>query len=189
MKIISIDSKNAITQARDILAAGGVIVYPTDTIYGFGVDAKNEKAIHRLNSAKDRKGPISVMAPNKLTALSWANISDKDVKQMESKLGGYTTIIYPVKNGIVSTSILGKNNTLGVRIPDHKFCNTLSALFTNPITTTSVNKHGSIPLNNPELIMNEFGHEIDLLIDQGNLEGNQRSVMFKLDHSDLIQIR
>ncbi|MFQ6677876.1 MAG: L-threonylcarbamoyladenylate synthase [Fidelibacterota bacterium] len=189
MNIVSKESNNAITQACDILVSGGIIVYPTDTIYGFGVDAKNDNAIHKLNRIKGRQQAISVLAPDKKTALSWGNLSIENSKLIENRLGGNTTVIFSVKDAIVSPLILGENNTLGVRIPHHKFCNTLSSFFTNPITTTSVNKHGSVPLNNPELIIQEFEDNIGLLIDGGNLEGNQRSAMFKLDCGELIQIR
>ncbi len=189
MNIIHIESTDAAMKAFDILKSGGVIVYPTDTIYGFGVDAKNDTAIKKLNKIKGRRQSISVLTPDKKTALSWANISAEEKEQIEDKLGGNTTVIFPVKEGIVSPLILGKDNTLGVRIPHHKFCNTLSSMYTNPITTTSVNKHGAFPLNDPDIIINIFGHDIDLLIDGGNLEGNQSSVVFKLDHGELIQIR
>lgn len=189
MNIVNIKSAEAVSNAFDILENGGVIVYPTDTIYGFGVDAKNDAAINKLNNIKGRQQPISVLAPDKKTALSWANISAEEKEPIKNKFGGNTTVIFPVKDGVVSPIILGKNNTLGVRIPHHKFCNNLSSMASNPFTTTSVNKHGSFPLNDPNIIMNIFGHDIDLLIDGGNLRGNQGSVVFKLDHGELIQIR
>lgn len=189
MNIVNIKSAEAVSNAFDILENGGVIVYPTDTIYGFGVDAKNDAAIQKLNHIKGRKQPTSVLAPDKKTALSWANISVEEKEPFKDKLGGNTTVIFPVKDGIVSPMILGKDNTLGVRIPHHKFCNTLSSMVSNPFTTTSVNKHGSLPLNDPDIIIKIFGHDIDLLIDGGNLEGNQSSIVFKLYHGALIQIR
>jgi L-threonylcarbamoyladenylate synthase len=189
MNIINIESADAVMKAFDILDRGGVIVYPTDTIYGFGVDAKNDAAINKLNLIKGRQQSISVLAPDKKTALSWANVSHEEKESIEDKLGGNTTVIFPVKNGIVSSIILGKDNTLGVRIPHHKFCNTLSSIPPNPYTTPSVKNHGSFPLNDPDIIINIFGHDIDLLIDGGNLEGNQSSVVFKLDRGELIKIR
>jgi len=189
VNIIKVESAEAVKKALDILERGGVIVYPTDTIYGFGVDAKNDGAINKLNNIKGRQQSISVQAPDKKTALSWANISDEDKEPIKNKLGGKTTVIFPVKDGVVSPMVLGKDKTLGVRIPHHKFCNTLSSKVLNPFTTTSVNKHGSVPLNDPDTIISLFGNDIDLLIDGGNLGGNQGSVVFKLDHGELIQLR
>ena len=57
---ISVSNSNAIQEAKIIVQNGGTIVYPTDTLYGFGVDATNEKAINNLNRIKKRTGPISV---------------------------------------------------------------------------------------------------------------------------------
>ena len=68
---IQADSDNAIQAAGNAILYGGVIVYPTDTLYGFGVDARNESAIQRLNKIKRRSAPMSVIAPNASTVLSW----------------------------------------------------------------------------------------------------------------------
>ena len=62
MKLISVNDKNAISFASDIIINGGIIVYPTDTLYGFGVDARNSSAIKKLNEIKKRETPISVIA-------------------------------------------------------------------------------------------------------------------------------
>ena len=75
---IQADSDNAIQAAGNAILYGGVIVYPTDTLYGFGVDARNESAIQRLNKIKRRSAPMSVIAPNASTVLSWTDISYED---------------------------------------------------------------------------------------------------------------
>jgi len=146
-----------------------VIVYPTDTLYGFGCDAKNESAIQKINSIKGRISPMSVLAPNKETASSWMNISELDKKNVLEILGGSTTVIISVIDEVVSNSITGDKQTLGMRIPDHDFCQKLSHAYPNPITTTSVNRTRQEPLTNPEKILSEFAHEIDFL--DGNADG------------------
>jgi len=189
--MITIDAinKDAVSTALKIIGNGGIIIYPTDTIYGFGVDATNNDAIDKLNEIKRRSGPISVLAPNQKTALNWSDISNDDINLIKPKLKRLTTIIFPVKNGIVSPKILGNNYSLGVRIPDHPFCNELSTLYPNPITTTSVNRHGSVALNNPKSILKEFRTEVDLFINSGHIIGNKESSIFKLEHGKLIQLR
>ena len=126
VKIIYWKNKTAVEMACSVLNNGGVIVYPTDTLYGFGCDAKNESAIEKINAIKGRKAPMSVLAPNRKIAAKWMNISQNDKNIVLEKLGGFTTIIVPVKVGITSPSITGNNHTLGLRIPDHKFCQKLS---------------------------------------------------------------
>ena len=176
VKIIYWENETAVELACSILNNGGVIVYPTDTLYGFGCDAKNESAIEKINALKGRKAPMSVLAPNRKIAAKWMNISQNDKNIVLKKLGGSTTIIVPVKGGITSPSITGDKQTLGVRIPDHNFCQKLSKTYPNPITTTSVNRTRQEPLTNPEKILSEFSGEIDLIIEDGIIEGSGSTI-------------
>ena len=175
-KILYWENEIAVEMACSVLKNGGVIVYPTDTLYGFGCDAKNESAIEKINTMKGRKAPMSVLAPNIEIAAKWINIPKHDKNIILEKLGGATTIIVPVKFGITSPSITGDNDTLGLRIPDHKFCQKLSEIYPNPITTTSVNRTKQTPLTNPEKILSEFTREIDLIIDDGIIEGSGSTI-------------
>ena len=176
IKIIHWENETAVEMACSVLNNGGVIVYPTDTLYGFGCDAKNESAIEKINTIKGRKAPMSVLAPNIEIAAKWMNISKHDKNNVLGKLGGPTTIIVPVNLGITSPSITGDKQTLGVRIPDHKFCQKLSEAYPNPITTTSVNRTRQEPLTNPEKILSEFSREIDLIIEDGIIEGSGSTI-------------
>ena len=186
---VLLNSKNALQAAGNAILFGGVIVYPTDTLYGFGVDARNENAIKRLNAIKGRTGPMSVIAPDVNTVLNWTNISYQDWEMVKKFLRGPTTIILPVKKGIVHSSILGKDGTLGIRIPSHSFGPELTSKLGFPITTTSVNKTYENPLNNPKDIIQKFDGEFDLLIDDGNLPKAKGSTIYKLEKSKLIIIR
>ena len=176
IKIIHWENETAVEMACSVLKNGGVIVYPTDTLYGFGCDAKNESAIGKINTIKGRKAPMSVLAPNLAIAAKWMNIPKHDKNNVLGKLGGPTTIIVPVNVGITSPSITGDKQTLGVRIPDHKFCQKLSEAYPNPITTTSVNRTRQKPLTNPEKILSEFSREIDLIIEDGIIEGSGSTI-------------
>ena len=177
-----------IIKACEILKNGGLIVYPTDTIYGIGCDAKNDKAIKKINNLKGRKSPISVLAPNKHTAMQWITVEKIYHKMISKKLGSASTIIAPVKNGIVSKLIMGEKNSLGIRIPENNFCYQLSNSYPNPITTTSVNRTGQPPLTNPNQIQNEFGNKIDLIINAGIIEGKS-SKIYLFNKNKLKQIR
>ena len=176
IKIIHWENETAVEMACSVLKNGGVIVYPTDTLYGFGCDAKNESAIEKINTIKGRKAPMSVLAPNIEIAAKWMNISQNDKNIVLEKLGGSTTIIVPVKIGITSPSITGDKQTLGVRIPDHNFCQKVSKAYPNPITTTSVNRTKQEPFTNPEKILSEFSREIDLIIEDGIIEGSGSTI-------------
>lgn len=174
--------------ACSILALGGIIVYPTDTIYGFGCDAKNDYAIKKLNSIKRRKGPMTVLCPNTKTGLKWMLLPEKEKINAKIKLHQNNTIIAPVKKNIVSNLITGKNQTLGIRISNHPFCTKLTQAYSGPITTTSVNRSGSNPHTNPDIIEKNFSNEINLLIQDGIIN-KSASKIYLFDNNKWINIR
>ena len=180
----------AVEKSINILKKGGVIVYPTDTLYGFGVDANNNYAIERINKLKNRHSPMSVIACRFKQATSLTNIKEKDIEIAKKILNSSSTLILDAKKNIVSNKILGKNNTtLGVRIPKHKYCYDISKDYDKPITTTSVNRNGEQPLNDPKSISKIFGEGIDLLIDGGKLRKSTGSKIYELKGSQAIRIR
>ena len=180
----------AVEKSINILKKGGVIVYPTDTLYGFGVDANNNYALERINKLKNRQSPMSVIACRFEQAMSWTNIKEKDIEIAKKILNSSSTLILDAKKNIVSNKILGKNNTtLGVRIPKHKYCYDISKEYNKPITTTSVNRSGEQPLNDPKSISKIFGASIDLLIDDGKIKKSAGSKIYELKESQAIRIR
>jgi len=187
-KLIKINSSSAALRACDVMHRGGIIAYPTDTIYGFGCDSKNETAIKKLNKLKNRSGPISVIAPNRKTAIDWMNIKVNQKNKIKNKLINGTTVIATAKKNICSNLIMGSGNTLGIRIPKHNFCKELSSLFPNPITSTSANINGKNPHIRAEDISDEFQDNIDLIIDGGIINGSG-SKIFLLDNDVWKQLR
>ena len=176
MKRISSDTRETINAVCDVLSKGNVVVYPTDTLYGFGGDAANGDAIKKINQIKGRTAPLSVLAPDRSTALSWMKLTEDEKILVSKKLGGASTIIVPVFKDIVHSSITGEYNTLGIRIPYHSFCQQLARKFGGPITTTSVNRTGDPPMTDPNHIYSEFKHEVDLLIDDGIISGRGSAI-------------
>ena len=189
MNIVSLKDKKAITDAMSVILNRGIIVYPTDTLYGFGVDARNKLAIKKLNDIKKRETPISVISWSIKMVASWSNINDAELKIAENVLRESNTIIIPVNNNVVHKSILADDGSLGIRVPNHSFPIELCKQLGFPITTTSVNRAGKDPLNDPELIRKEFGDEIDLIIDAGKMPDSKGSSVYKLDNSKLKMIR
>ena len=175
-KILNWKNKNALEKATQTIINGGILVYPTDTIYGFGVDASNIDAINKLNTLKNRKGPISVIATDKQVVSNWINIPDNEKEFALQSLSPYKTIIFPVINNVVNDLILGENNSLGIRIPDHSFCNLLANKCNIPITTTSVNRSGELPKKNCKEIFDSFQDDVDLIIEDGELNGSASSI-------------
>ena len=187
--IVNCNSLNAIVIAQKVILDGGIIVYPTDTLYGFGVDARNKVAITKLNSIKRRKSPMSVIMHDKNMVLSCIDIPKKYHYTINKYLKGKSTIILQVKSGVVHPDILGDKHSLGIRIPDHNFGPKLCKRLGFPITTTSVNRTGETPLNEPNKIIKEFDGEFDLLIDDGIIQNSRGSTIYKFENSRIKVLR
>ena len=179
---------NALKAAIDIVLAGGVLVYPTDTLYGFGVNATDMHAINKLNLLKKRRGPMSVLASDKNTVAGWMDLSTHHIQEALNILGESNTVIVPINPGVVHDTILGIGHSLGIRIPNHPFCKALSSSCTIPITTTSVNSSGEPPLEIPNDISMTFGDKIDLIIEDGRIFGDA-STIYQYKDGDFIIIR
>ena len=186
--ILNWDDNRALKQAKKIIIEGGIIVYPTDTLYGFGVDATNENSINQLNKLKNRNGPISVIAPDKNVVSTWIDIPTNEKDKALENLTPHRTIIYPVCKEVVNSLILGPNCTLGIRIRAHPFCISLAKQCNVPITTTSVNRKGEFPKSNTNDILESFGNSIDLIIDDGKLSGPASSI-YKYQSGSLNKLR
>jgi len=186
---VNCKSKKALLIAQKVILDGGIIVYPTDTLYGFGVDARNKLAIARLNKIKRRKSPMSVIMHDKNMVLSCIDIPQKHHYKINKYLKAKSTIIIQVKSGVVHPDILGDNKSLGIRIPDHNFGPILCKRLGFPITTTSVNRTGNMPLNDPNKIIKAFDGEFDLLIDDGIIQNSRGSTIYKFENSRIKVLR
>ena len=189
MKYINIDDMNAIDIASKVIQDGGLIAYPTDTLYGLGGDARNAQAIKKINLIKNRKTPISVIVWSLEVAASWTLASKKEFDKASTFIKESSTVILPVKNHIVHPSILADDGTLGLRMPHCDFPIALCAKLGFPITTTSINRTGQPPLSDPKLIKEQFDYEIDLIIDAGIIPNGKASTIYKLTNSKFSIIR
>ena len=95
---------------------------------------------------------MSVIAANFEQLLSWTIVSDIELDLVNENIGEKTTFILPAVEGVIHGSILGPDNTIGIRIPTHPFGPDLVAKIGYPITSSSVNRHGNKPLNNPTTV-------------------------------------
>ena len=164
--IYNINDKNSKYIAANLIKNGEIIVYPTDTIYGFGVDASNSQAIEKLNQLKNRGNPYSIIVETINMLKSYADISnnlEEHIKQFVP--GPYTFILNKKYNKNLSDFISLNLKTIGIRIPDHIFPINIVALTKIPIVTTSVNVHKSKSINTAKEIINKF-QDINIFYDE-----------------------
>ncbi len=182
-------NEKAVLEASEILKSGGIIIYPTDTLYGFGCDAKNDTAIKRINSIKNRTAPMSVIANSKKVVKEWLNVTSILQDEIVNMLNDGKTIIVPVKINVASKLICGLNNNLGIRIPNHPFCKKLTRIYPNPVTTTSVNRTKNPPMTDPLKIYETFRRDVDLIIEDGIIKGKGSTINLLKDDNTWEKIR
>ena len=189
IKNIPIDHSEVFSICKNCLDKGGIIIYPTDTLYGFGVDARNESAIKKLNRIKGRKSPVSIVVKSFEQLVSFTNLSEEKEKFIKQRISNKTTFILPNNNPFVHKSIMGDNHSIGFRIPKNKFSPNLVSHLGYPITSSSVNRHGKRPMNNPKKIIDEFGDEVDIIINAGVLPNSSGSKIYLLKNNKFEIVR
>jgi tRNA threonylcarbamoyl adenosine modification protein (Sua5/YciO/YrdC/YwlC family) len=180
--IIEINPQNPqqrlIARVVDIIRQGGIIVYPTDTLYGLGCNLMDKRAIETIYQLKQRdpKQPFSFICAD-LTHISlYAKVTNYAYKTMRRLLPGpYTFILEGSK--LVPKIMLTKRKTAGIRIPGNPICQALIAALGNPIISTSVTLPDGELLNDPWRIDEFLGNRIDAVIDGGPVPGEPSSVI------------
>ena len=185
MKIFKMSPENPdmdlIGEAIDIMAEGGVILYPTDTVYGLGANIFNNDAVRKIYEIKDRdeSKPLSVLVSDMEGVELIAHLNRNSREVLNEWLPGPFTFILS-KRSLVSPYV-SASSKVGVRIPDYPIARYLASIF--PITTTSANKTGRDTLSNPNDILKQIGSDIDLVIDVGELNSEAASTVIDLTDS------
>jgi len=174
--------KRLIDKSVDILKEGGVMAYPTDTLYGFGCDMYNKKSIQRIYQIKKRdpKKPFSFICSDLKNISLYAQVTNQAYKIMKRCLPGpYTFILLGTK--LVPKIMVTKRKTVGIRVPNNNICLALVKSLGNPIISTSVGFSGREVLSDPSLIEETFGSQIDLTIDGGILVNQPSTIISLID--------
>jgi len=168
--ILTINPKNPhprlIRKVVEVLEKGGVIGYPTDTIYGVGCDLFNPEAIRRIHRLKkmEKNKPLSFICADLKDISRYAYVSNYAYKLMKRLLpGAYTFVLKATK--LVPKIALTKQKTVGIRIPDNRICLALVKELGHPIISTSVYRPDEGLYNDPAEIEDRFGKQLDLVID------------------------
>jgi len=175
--IYSIKNKKNLKIAAEKIEMGEIIIYPTDTLYGFGVDSTNCEAINQLNIIKGRKQPYSIIVHSIKMIEKYAYIPNKEKINLSKFFPGPFTIILKDKKNELSPLVNLNNGTLGFRIPDSKFIVDLVKYINKPIITTSINKHNQRSLNNVDDIKEKFPNIDSFFSDNCNPESKGSTIL------------
>ncbi len=177
-----------IGQVVDVIRQGGVICYPTDTVYGIGCDIFSQKAVKRVHQIKRRPPhkPFSFMCPGLKQVSDYCHISNTAYRLMRHNLPGAYTFVMPAMK-IVPKIMLSKQKTVGIRVPDNRICLALLEEFGQPILNTSAMLDDEdTPLAEAYEVEERLGNLLDLVIDGGPIYPSPSSVVSLV--GDMVEI-
>jgi len=160
-----------ISRVVGVLRNGGIIIYPTDTVYGLGCDITHQKAVEkiiRLKGIKAKEAHFSFICSDLSHIADFAKVSNPTFKLMKKNLPGSFTFILPGMNK-VPDYFISKRKTVGIRIPDNQIPVEIVKALGNPIMTTSIKDDDEVVeyTTDPELIHERYQDIVDIVIDGG----------------------
>jgi tRNA threonylcarbamoyl adenosine modification protein (Sua5/YciO/YrdC/YwlC family) len=171
-----------IERAVDVLRQGGVIIYPTDTIYGIGCDITSKSAIERVQRIKgrDSKKPMSFICSDLKDVSRYARVSNYAHRMLKQCLPGAYTFVLPATRE-TPRLLTTRQKTVGLRIPDHPVPLALVKALGEPILSTSANFSDQDVITEPWELEEKMGHLVDLILDCGSLPVQPSSVISLID--------
>jgi tRNA threonylcarbamoyl adenosine modification protein (Sua5/YciO/YrdC/YwlC family) len=161
-----------IAHAVEVLRRGGVIIYPTDTVYGIGCSINDTRAIERVYQIRnqDRNKPFSFICSDLSHIAEYAKVSNSAYRLMKQLIPGPYTFILPASRlKQLPKSLISTRKTVGIRVPQNNICRDIIKELGHPILSASVTgDHKGDIISDPELIKREFEEQVDLILDGGN---------------------
>lgn len=163
-------NQREIEKVIGLLKDGGLIIYPTDTVYAMGCDALNVRAVEKICHMKDinpQKSNLSIICYDLSNISEYAKVSNTAFKLMKKNLPGPFTFILPTSSEL--PKIYKNRKEVGIRVPDNNIIRELVRQLGNPILTTSIHDDDEIIeyTTDPELIHEKYENQVDIVIDGG----------------------
>lgn len=194
LKLSASNKYNIIKQAVETLKNGGIVIYPTETCYGIGVDATNQEAVNKVLEYKSRREgkPLSVAVTGKEMASKYVKVNDQALNLYDNFLPGPLTVISKAL-GKVSKGVESEAGTLGIRVPDYELILEIVKELGVPVTSTSANaSYQKRPYKLQDILDNISDKQkalVDLFIDVGELPHNDPSTVIDTTLADATVVR
>lgn len=182
-----------IQEVVNVLEKGGIIAYPTDSVYNFGCSLENKRAIEKLAKLKEiklKKAKFSLVCHDLKSIDQYTNPFSRSIfKALNKNLPGPFTFILNASNKIPKLFDSNKKE-IGIRIPNNTICLEIVELLGIPLVTSSIHHEDEIVeyITDPEQIFEKFEHQVDLVID-GGIGNNEPSTVIDCTHDELDIVR
>lgn len=182
---------NLLHQAALTLKEGGVIIIPTETVYGIAADATNKSAVDKIFQIKqrDENKPLQILLHDLELARDYVSFNEKSESLAKEYWPGPLTLILDEKDGVnISKNIHTKDKTLGVRVPKHKILDQLFELIDLPLAATSANISGEPAITDFQKANKLFESKVDYILDGGDCKLGEASSVIDARNENNIKI-
>jgi tRNA threonylcarbamoyl adenosine modification protein (Sua5/YciO/YrdC/YwlC family) len=169
-----------IRKAAEILAAGGIVIYPTDTVYGIGCSVENKNAIERIYMLKRARAdkPFSFVCSDLKNISEYAHVSNAAFKIIKHLVPGPYTFVLPAgKMKALPKILVSKRKTVGIRVPDSAVVQDLVKALGHPILSTSVAVGDEAMANDPDEIIDRFRNQVEMILNAGVMVSELSTVL------------
>ena len=180
-----------IERAVAVLRAGGLVAFPTETVYGLGADAGNPQAVQRIFEVKERPAthPVIVHLADTVQLANWAREIPESARRLAKKFwpGPLTVILKRAR--AASDVVTGSQDTVALRVPSHPVAQQLLARFGGGIAAPSANRHGRVSATTADHVRREFGAAVKCVLDGGEARIGIESTIIDLSGGSAVLLR
>jgi L-threonylcarbamoyladenylate synthase len=171
-----------VRRAAQILRAGGLVAFPTETVYGLGADAASEAAVARLYAAKGRPAdhPVIVHFSSPANAFSWAREIPEAAKKLAARYWPGPLTLILKRSALAKDFVTGGQDTVGLRVPSHPVAHELLSLFGGAVAAPSANRFGRVSPTTAAHVREDLGNDVDLVLEGGPSEVGIESTIVDL---------
>lgn len=184
-------SPSALARASAVLRQGGLVVFPTDTLYALGADAANQAAVERVFAVKGRnpKSPLPLLVADLTMAIQLVgDLPVTAIRLAERYWPGPLTLVVPAPGSICALLTAGTGR-IGLRVPDAAIALALIRQFGGPVTGTSANRSGFRDPLDAQEVLRQLGDQVDLVLDGGPVIGGSPSTVVDVTTSPPVIVR
>ncbi len=183
--------KPEIRKAAEILRAGGLVAFPTETVYGLGADASNARAVARLYATKRRPAdhPVIVHFGSGESAFAWAREIPRAARQLAERFWPGPLTLILKRSALAKDFITGGQDTVGLRVPSHPVARGLLEMFQGGIAAPSANRFGLVSPTTAAHVREDLGDDVDLVLEGGPSEVGIESTIVDLSTGSAVLLR
>ena len=180
-----------VRRAAEILRRGGLVAFPTETVYGLGADASNAAAVARLYSVKGRPAghPVIAHFASAAAALAWAAEAPTEARALARRFWPGPLTLVLKRSALAQDFITGGQDTVGLRVPSHPVAQGLLSAFDGAIAAPSANRFGRVSPTTAAHVRADLGSDVDLVLEGGPSEVGIESTIVDLSRGEPVLLR